>query len=76
MRTTINLPDELHRRVVSLAKDTNKTLSQALVDLLRRGLGEQATTLAITIDEQTGLPQVTLGTVITTDDVRKALDEE
>ncbi|HET9875543.1 MAG TPA: antitoxin [Mycobacterium sp.] len=76
MRTTINLPDDLHRRVVSLAKDTNATLSQAFVDLVRRGLGEQSATLAITVDEQTGLPQVTLGTVITTDDVRRALDEE
>jgi predicted transcriptional regulator len=76
MRTTINVPDDLHRRVVSLAKDTDKTLSEAFVDLVRRGLGEHKTALAITVDSRTGLPQVSLGTIVTTDDVRSALDDD
>lgn len=76
MRTTINLPDDLHRRVASLAKDTDKTLSEAFVDLVRRGLGEQTSRLQITVDEETGLPQVSLGTIVTTDDVRRLLDDE
>jgi predicted transcriptional regulator len=76
MRTTINVPDDLHRRVVSLAKDTDKTLSEAFVDLVRRGLGEQKTRLDITIDRETGLPQVSLGAIVTTDDVRAALDDD
>lgn len=76
MRTTVNLPDDLHRRVVSLAKDTNKTLSAAFVDLVRRGLGQGATPSPVTVDDETGLPQITLGTVVTTDDVRSMLDDE
>ena len=76
MRTTITIPDDVHRRVASLAKDTDRTLSEAFVDLVRRGLGEAATTLKIATDEATGLPQVSLGAVVTTDDVRRLLDDD
>lgn len=76
MRTTVNLPDDLHRRIVSVAKDMNKTMSEALVDILRRGLGQPASKLAITVDAETGLPQIELGDVVTTDEVRSLIDED
>jgi predicted transcriptional regulator len=76
MRTTVNLPDDVHRRIVSVAKDTNRTMSEALVDILRRGLGQPASKLALTIDSETGLPQVELGDVVTTDEVRSVTDED
>ena len=76
MRTTVNLPDDLHRRIVSVAKDMNKTMSEALVDILRRGLGQPVSKLAITVDAETGLPQLELGEVVTTDEVRSLIDED
>jgi predicted transcriptional regulator len=76
MQTTINLPDDLHRRVMSLAKDTNKTLSEAFVDLVRRGLGQPASIVAVTVDADTGLPQIELGDVVTTDEVRSLMDDD
>jgi predicted transcriptional regulator len=76
MRTTVNLPDDVHRRIVSLAKDMNATFSEAVVDLVRRGFGQPHGTLAMTIDGETGLPQIELGDVVTTDDVQRILDED
>jgi Arc/MetJ family transcription regulator len=75
MRTTIDLPDELHRQAMSIARDTARTFSETVVDLLRRGLnqggaGEQARS------ERTGLPVVRVGRVITTDDVRSLEDDQ
>ncbi len=74
MRTTIDLPDELHRRAQSIARDTSRTLSETVADLLRRalGVGDAPT---ISHSKRTGLPLVHLGTVITTDDVRALEDD-
>jgi Arc/MetJ family transcription regulator len=74
MRTTIDLPDDLHRRAVSIARDTSRTLSETVADLLRRALGEGKAAQA-SRSTRTGLPVVHLGTVITTEDVR-ALDDD
>jgi hypothetical protein len=75
MRTTIDLPEDLHRRALSIAKDTSRTLSETVADLIRRGL-EQGWTVAVSRSPRTGLPVVRLGTVITTDDVRALEDDE
>lgn len=75
MRTTIDLPEDLHRLASSLARDTSRTLSETVVDLMRRGLGQGAGDATVTSDPATGLPVVRLGTVITTEDVR-ALDDD
>jgi len=74
MRTTIDLPDDLHRQALSIARDTSRTLSQTVADLMRRGLG-QARAAEIGRSEVTGLPVVRLGTPVTSDDVR-ALDDD
>jgi hypothetical protein len=75
MRTTIDLPDDLHRRATSIARDTSRTLSETVADLMRRGLGQGQAT-SIDRSELTGLPIVRLGTVITSDDVRELDDDE
>jgi predicted transcriptional regulator len=75
MRTTIDLPDDLHRQASSIARDTSRTLSETVADLLRRAL-RQGTTSEITRSARTGLPVIHLGTVITTDDVRSLEDDE
>lgn len=73
MRTTIDLPDDLHAIALSLAHDRGSSLSSAVVDLLRRALGP--TTQIETVDRRTGFPLLASGRVVTTEDVR-SLDDE
>jgi hypothetical protein len=75
MRTTIDLPDDLHRQALSIARDTSRTLSETVADLMRRGLGH-GRAVEISQSTVTGLPVVRLGTPITTDDVRALEDDE
>ena len=75
MRTTIDLPDDLHRQAMSIARDTSRSLSETVADLMRRGLG-QGPGPNISRSDATGLPLVRLGRTITTDDVRELEDEQ
>ena len=75
MRTTIDLPDDLHKQALAIARDSHRTLSETVADLIRRGLGTSSKT-AISIDSRTGLPVVSVGTVVTSEDVRSLEDEE
>jgi Arc/MetJ family transcription regulator len=75
MRTTVDLPDDLHQQALAIARDTHRTLSQTVADLIRRGLGAGGTA-AIARDSRTGLPLVSVGTVVTSEDVRSLEDEE
>lgn len=54
MRTPVDLPDELHRQVRAIARETQRTSRSP----------------------RTGLPIVSLGTVVTTEDVRSLDDGE
>lgn len=82
MRTTIDLPDDLHRIVTSLARHTGRSLGQTVAELLRRGLAaaEPANRVAeahavYSLHPQTGLPVVASKQPVTEDDVR-ALDDD
>ena len=75
MRTTVDLPEELHRQVRAIARDTHRTFSDTVADLMRRGLHSDAA-VALSRSPRTGLPVVTLGTVVTTEDVRSLDDQE
>lgn len=75
MRTTVDLPDELHRQVRAIARDTRRTFSDTVADLMQRGLNP-AIPAAVSPSPRTGLPVVTLGTVVTTEDVRAVDDDE
>jgi Arc/MetJ family transcription regulator len=75
MRTTIELPDDLHQQALSIARDTSRTLSETVADLMRRGLGQGTRDATLTLSPTTGLPVVRLGTVITTEDVRSLEDD-
>ncbi|MEY7974299.1 antitoxin [Saccharomonospora xinjiangensis] len=75
MRTTIDLPDDLHRQAQSIARDSSRTLSEIVAELMRRGLG-QGKPAETTRSSRTGLPVVSLGRVITTEDVRSLEDEQ
>jgi predicted transcriptional regulator len=71
VRTTVDLPDDLHQQALAIARDTHRTLSQTVADLIRRGLGAGSTAR----DSRTGLPLVSVGTVVTSEDVRSLEDE-
>jgi hypothetical protein len=75
MRTTVDLPEDLHAKAVAIARDTHRTLSETVADLMRRGLG-QGQDAEVTTSARTGLPVVHLGRTITTDDVRALEDDE
>ena len=74
MRTTVDLPADLHAQAVAIARDTHRTLSETVAFLMRRGLGEGRAG-GLTHSAATGLPVVHLGKVITTEDVRALEDE-
>ena len=75
MRTTVDLPDDLHRQVLAIERDTRRTLSETVADLMRRGLGH-GKSVEVSQSPRTGLPVVSLGTVVTSEDVRSLEDEE
>lgn len=79
IRTTIELPPDLHGLLTSLASSSRKSLSQTAVELIRRGLdlptspAQQAP--QIDISATTGLPLVRLPRAISAEDVRALEDE-
>jgi len=75
MRTTIDIPADLHARALSIARDTARTLSDIVAELMRRGLNQDSA-VAVSRSARTGLPLVRLGTVITTEDVRSLDDDQ
>lgn len=75
MRTTIDLPDDLHSQAVALARDTHQSLSQTVAGLIRRGLST-GTTGEVTKSPRTGLPVAHIGRTITTEDVRRLEDDD
>jgi Arc/MetJ family transcription regulator len=74
MRTTVDLPADLHAQAVAIARDTHRSLSETVAFLMRRGLGESRPA-ALTHSAATGLPVVRLGRMITTEDVRSLEDD-
>ncbi len=75
MRTTIDLPADLHRRALAIARDTSTSLSQTVAGLMRRGLEREDRPAEISRSPRTGLPVLHLGKVITSEDVRSLEDE-
>lgn len=75
VRTTVDLPDELHAIAMAIAKDTHQTLSFTIASLVRRGLtsGDPG---EITTSSRTGLPVAHVGRPITSEDVRKLEEDE
>jgi len=75
MRTTLDLPEDVHRAVTALARDRAQPMGQVVAELVRRALGT-ATDLRMETDEETSLPVMWLGRTITAEDVRTLDDEE
>ncbi|MCY4423590.1 MAG: hypothetical protein OXC06_11030 [Acidimicrobiaceae bacterium] len=75
MRTTIDFPPDLHALARELAHQQNKTMSQVIVECVRKAL-DIAPSRASQIDTTTsGWPIVRLGHPVTAEDVRSLEDE-
>jgi predicted transcriptional regulator len=74
MRTTIDLPDDLHRAVTVIARDRHQTLSRTVESLMRAALTHDDRT-PVEIDPDSGLPTVRIGRRITADDVAAIEDD-
>jgi hypothetical protein len=75
MRTTIDLPDDLHQAALQLARDRGQTLSRTVTELVRRAMAG-GHDIAVTTDPLTGLPLIHLGRRITVEDVQQADDDD
>lgn len=74
MRTTVDLPDDLHAIASAIAHDRRQSLSRTIVELVRQAL-EAERPAKIEINPETGFPIIRLGRPITTEDVRRLEDE-
>ncbi|MBI4883134.1 MAG: antitoxin [Actinobacteria bacterium] len=74
MRTTIDLPREIHAIASSIARDRGCTLSIAVADLIRRGLDPGARIEQV--DPRTGFPLLASEHTVTSTEVRDLLDDE
>lgn len=70
MRTTVDLPDDVHQLVRQLAHEQNTTISRVLTQLVTHGLVPTAEPGR----GARGMPTVSVGRVVTAEDVR-SLDD-
>jgi hypothetical protein len=75
MRTTLDIPDDLHAQALAIARDTRRSLSQTVAALMRRGLGAGPAG-EVGTSPGTGLPVVHLAKTLTTEDVRRLEDDD
>ena len=83
MRTTLDLPEDLHRIATSLARHNKRSLGQIVGELMRRGLEAPAATNRVaepiasySISPVTGLPVMNGATRPITDEDVKAMEDE
>mgnify|MGYP003596315396 CR=1 FL=1 len=81
MRTTVDLPDDLHAALKGIAAHTRRSLNQTVEDLLRRGLApaggthDEGAGVAPRLSPATGLPLIRSARIVTAEDVRALEDE-
>lgn len=76
MRTTVDLPPAVHRQAKEIAERRGLSLSAVIAELTARGLIQLGEPAAISVDERSGFPVVSVGRRVTLEDVATALDEE
>jgi predicted transcriptional regulator len=74
MRTTIDLPDDLHDLARQLAHDGNRSMSEVIAELIRLGLRRGVPVPAVATSVR-GMPQLSVGRTVTAEDVR-SLDDD
>jgi hypothetical protein len=76
MRTTVDLPEDLHRLAKEIAHDKSWTFSEAVTWLMRRGAGQPLERPRLGVNKLTGFPSFQSGRIITSEDVKRLEDEE
>lgn len=75
MRTTIDLPPDLHALARELAHQQSKTMSQVITECVQKALGIAAESAPRIDTTSSGWPIVRLGRPVTAEDVRSLEDE-
>ena len=75
MRTTIDLPDDVHRVASGIAQDSGTSLSETVTRLLRAALATPGP-VRVSTSSRTGLRVATIGAPVTSQDVRSLEDDE
>lgn len=73
MRTTVDLPDDLHELARQLAHDGDRSVSEVIAELIRQGLRREPQEMA---SSPRGMPLLSVGRTITPEDVRSLEDED
>lgn len=76
MRTTVDLPPAVHRRATELARRRGRSLSATVAELTARGLAALGEPASVSIDPVSGLPVLSIGRVVTSDEVAELIAEE
>lgn len=76
MRTTVDLPPSVHRRVQKIATLRGRSLSAVVAELTVRGLAQLDEPVLIRTDAQSGMPVLSIGRRVTSEQVAAALDDE
>jgi hypothetical protein len=75
MRTTVDLPEDIHRVAAAIARDSGSSLSETVTRLLRAALAAPGP-VRVTTSSRTGLRVASVGRVVTSQDVRSLEDDE
>ncbi len=75
MRTTIDLPDDIHALASELSHQYQKTMSEVITEFIRRGISSQSVAGSDEVPETNsfGWPILSAGRVITPEDVRSCV---
>lgn len=71
MRTTVDLPDDIHELARELAHQQNRTMSEVVAELIRTGLSPTEPVQPST----KGMPTISVGRKVTAEDVRSLEDD-
>lgn len=76
MRTTLDLPPVAYHRVKELAAQRGESVSRVLADLTMRGLAQVESDVELQVSDRTGLPVLSIGRGVTSEEVGDLLDDE
>ncbi len=76
MRTTVDLPPSVHRRALDMARRQHRSLSAVVAELTLKGLAQVDDPVVFSVDKHSGLPVLSLGRTLRSDEVADLLDEE
>ncbi len=76
MRTTVDLPDAVHRRAKELAEARGLSMSAVIADLTVRGLSQLDEPVSVRTDPVSGYPTLSIGRRVTAAEVSDLLAEE